>query len=51
METQFRGEQLRLARLAFGYSLDEVGAMVGATRQFIHQLEVEASAHRSGPGR
>lgn len=38
----FRGEQLRLARLAFGYSLDEVGAAVGATRQFIHQLEVEA---------
>lgn len=41
-ERQFRGEQLRLARLAFGYSLDEVGAKVGATRQFIHQLEVDA---------
>lgn len=41
-ERPFRGEQLRLARLAFGYSLDEVGAKVGATRQFIHQLEVEA---------
>ena len=40
----FRGEQLRLARLAFGYSLDEVGVAVGATRQFIHQLEVEAKA-------
>lgn len=41
-ERPFRGEQLRLARLAFGYSLDEVGASVGATRQFIHQLEVDA---------
>lgn len=43
-ERPFRGEQLRLARLAFGYSLDEVGVTVGATRQFIHQLEVEAKA-------
>ncbi|MEI4507396.1 XRE family transcriptional regulator [Sphingopyxis sp. CCNWLW253] len=33
------GEQLRLARLAHGYSLEEVGALIGATRQFIHQLE------------
>src|SRR5579862_651326 len=43
-EPAFRGEQLRLARLAFGYSLDEVGEKVGATRQFIHQVEVEAKA-------
>lgn len=42
LERCFRGEQLRLARLAFGYSLDEVGMNVGTTRQFIHQLEVEA---------
>lgn len=42
MESPFRGEQLRLARLAFGYSLDEVGIAVGATRQYIHQLETEA---------
>lgn len=41
-ERPFRGEQLRLARLAFGYSLDEVGEQVGTTRQFIHQLEVDA---------
>jgi Zn-dependent peptidase ImmA (M78 family)/transcriptional regulator with XRE-family HTH domain len=41
-EKAFRGEQLRLARLAFGYSLDEVGTKVGSTRQFIHQLEVDA---------
>ncbi|MGO4129222.1 helix-turn-helix domain-containing protein [Inquilinus sp. YAF38] len=33
------GEQLRLARLAHGFSLEEVGELVGATRQFIHQLE------------
>ncbi|WP_262423318.1 helix-turn-helix domain-containing protein [Brevundimonas denitrificans] len=33
------GEQLRLARLAHGYSLEEVGELIGATRQFIHQLE------------
>ncbi|MBS0538581.1 MAG: ImmA/IrrE family metallo-endopeptidase [Proteobacteria bacterium] len=38
----FRGEQLRLARLAFGYSLDELGVKVGATRQFVHQLEIGA---------
>jgi Zn-dependent peptidase ImmA (M78 family)/transcriptional regulator with XRE-family HTH domain len=41
-EQSFRGEQLRLARLALGYSLDEVGERVGTTRQFIHQLEVDA---------
>ncbi len=44
MEKQFRGEQLRLARLALGRSLDDVGAEVGATRQFIHQLETEAKS-------
>lgn len=36
------GEQLRLARLAHGYSLEEVGDLIGATRQFIHQLETGA---------
>lgn len=41
METypKIAGEQLRLARLANGYSLEQVGDLVGATRQFIHQLE------------
>lgn len=38
----FRGEQLRLARLALGCSLDDVGTAVGTTRQFIHQLETDA---------
>jgi Zn-dependent peptidase ImmA (M78 family)/transcriptional regulator with XRE-family HTH domain len=33
------GEQLRLARLAHGHSLEQLGQLVGATRQFIHQLE------------
>jgi Zn-dependent peptidase ImmA (M78 family)/DNA-binding XRE family transcriptional regulator len=36
------GEQLRIARLAHGHSLEEVGALVGATRQFIQQLETNA---------
>lgn len=44
METKAKiaGEQLRLARLARGYSLEEIGDRVGATRQFIHQLETGA---------
>ena len=44
METKSKiaGEQLRLARLAHGYSLEEVGELVGATRQFIHRLEAGA---------
>ncbi|SFG52942.1 Zn-dependent peptidase ImmA, M78 family [Novosphingobium sp. CF614] len=39
VKSKIAGEQLRLARLAHGYSLEEVGALIGATRQFIHQLE------------
>ncbi len=44
METKFKfaGEQLRLARLAYGYALGEVGELAGVTRQFIHQLEAGA---------
>jgi Zn-dependent peptidase ImmA (M78 family)/DNA-binding XRE family transcriptional regulator len=38
-KSRIAGEQLRLARLAHGYSLEEVGELVGATRQFIQQLE------------
>lgn len=41
-KSKIAGEQLRLARLAHGYSLEEVGERVGATRQFIHQLETGA---------
>ena len=35
----FRGERLRLARLFRGMTLEELGACVAATRQYIHQLE------------
>lgn len=38
----FAGEQLRLARLAHGFTLDELGGLVGTTRQFLHQLETGA---------
>ncbi len=50
METKFKlaGEQLRLARLAYGYSLEEVGELVGVTRQFIHQLETGARSPSDG---
>ncbi|WP_434619156.1 helix-turn-helix domain-containing protein [Azospirillum sp. B2RO_4] len=41
------GEQIRLARLAHGYSLEEVGELVGASRQFIHQLETGAKTPSS----
>lgn len=42
LKPRIAGEQLRLARLANGYSLEEVGEQVGASRQFIHQLETNA---------
>lgn len=38
----FHGDRLRLARLLAGMSLDEVGALVAASRQFVHQLETGA---------
>lgn len=38
----FLGDKLRLLRLFHGYSLEEVGALVGATRQYVHQLEIGA---------
>jgi transcriptional regulator with XRE-family HTH domain len=38
----FSGEQLRLARLAHGWSLETLGEMVGATRQYLHLLETGA---------
>ncbi len=41
---QFHGEKLRLARLFHGLPLEEVGARVSATRQFVHQLENGAKA-------
>ena len=38
----FNGDKLRLARLLAGMSLDELGSLVGASRQFVHQLETGA---------
>lgn len=35
----FNGDNLRLARLMLGISLNELGERVGTTRQYIHQLE------------
>jgi len=38
----FAGDQLRLARLAHGFTLDELGQKVATTRQYLHQLETGA---------
>jgi len=35
----FVGERLRLARVALGLTLDQLGARVSATRQYLNQLE------------
>lgn len=35
----FKGERLRLARVALGLTLDQLGTRVGATRQYLNQLE------------
>lgn len=35
----FAGERLRLARVALGITLDELGNRVGTTRQYLNQLE------------
>jgi Zn-dependent peptidase ImmA (M78 family)/transcriptional regulator with XRE-family HTH domain len=35
----FHGERLRLARVALGLTLDQLGERVSATRQFLNQLE------------
>jgi Zn-dependent peptidase ImmA (M78 family)/transcriptional regulator with XRE-family HTH domain len=35
----FHGERLRLARVALGLTLDQLGVRVSATRQYLHQLE------------
>lgn len=38
----FHGDKLRLARLLSSLSLDELGARVAASRQYMHQLETGA---------
>lgn len=35
----FHGERLRLARVALGLTLEQLGTRVGATRQYLNQLE------------
>ncbi|MGA0604675.1 helix-turn-helix domain-containing protein [Phenylobacterium sp. VNQ135] len=37
--TKFIGDHLRLARLTHGMSLEQIAESVGATRQYIHQIE------------
>ena len=37
--TPYRGDKLRLARLAKGYSLEELGNILNVTRQNIHKME------------
>lgn len=38
-EPRFVGDQLRIARLCHGLSLEQIAEAVSATRQYIHQLE------------
>jgi Zn-dependent peptidase ImmA (M78 family)/DNA-binding XRE family transcriptional regulator len=38
-QSAFQGERLRLARMAVGVTLDELGSRVSATRQYLNQLE------------
>lgn len=38
-KTLFYGDNLRLARLMSGISLNYLGERVGTTRQYTHQLE------------
>jgi Zn-dependent peptidase ImmA (M78 family)/DNA-binding XRE family transcriptional regulator len=38
----FHGDRLRLARMLASLSLDELGGLVGVSRQFVHQLETGA---------
>lgn len=37
--TPYRGDKLRLARLAIGLSLEELGSRLGVTRQNVHKME------------
>ncbi|MBE3757346.1 helix-turn-helix transcriptional regulator [Vibrio parahaemolyticus] len=35
----YRGDKLRLARLAQGFSLEELGELLAVTRQNVHKME------------
>lgn len=37
--SEYRGDKLRIVRLVKGYSLDELGSILGVTRQNIHKME------------
>ncbi|NOX67425.1 MAG: ImmA/IrrE family metallo-endopeptidase [Chlorobi bacterium] len=37
---EYRGDKLRFARMIKGYSLDDLGSILGVTRQNIHKMEV-----------
>jgi Zn-dependent peptidase ImmA (M78 family)/DNA-binding XRE family transcriptional regulator len=41
--TEFHGDRLRLARMLASISLDELGGMVGVSRQFVHRLETNTN--------
>ncbi|MGI1999628.1 helix-turn-helix domain-containing protein [Shewanella frigidimarina] len=40
--SDYNGDKLRIARIASGFSLVDVGAELGVTRQYAHKLENEA---------
>lgn len=48
MGDTFAGDQLRLARLAHGLTLEELAGLVATTRQFLHQLETGAKSAPHG---
>jgi Zn-dependent peptidase ImmA (M78 family)/transcriptional regulator with XRE-family HTH domain len=47
LAAHFLGEKLRLIRLFEGLSLEEIGTVVGSTRQYLHQLETGAKVPTS----
>jgi Zn-dependent peptidase ImmA (M78 family)/DNA-binding XRE family transcriptional regulator len=47
VEQKFEPKRLRLARTFLGYAQSELGERVGASRQFVHQLEVGLRAPSS----
>jgi len=47
MDRSFNGAELRLARIFNAYSLEEVAAKVGKTRQYMHKLETDQAVPTS----
>ncbi len=48
MTIDFRGEQLRSARLFHGLTLEELGDKVGSSKQYIQRLEINSTYPRHG---